>query len=265
MKSIKEQLREGLLTEDYNLVSELKSLSQEILTYFANSWLREGRFYSDEIYLKNFINPKNYEMLGELIQESRLGVEMVPNYSSNGSFYRTHKRSTIYSIKIRVTDNQIDGINKEIKAYDGDNLSSFIYWSTYDFNSVMIHELQHAYDSFRSDGRFDTHKQNDAFHRKTIETMFNRDKKTRQAMFDRYLKLTHEINARFSQAIEAINPFDLVQVGDDWERKVLSWDEYYKEFVKKFMGWDVMSPNNRKRLTTRLAKTYQQFLDKQKE
>lgn len=91
----------------------------------------------------------------------------------------------------------------------------------------LIHELIHAYDDWKSKGKF-------------IDPRYNPYEKD----YNKYLNYTHEINARFFQTVASLP-------------KTTIWKDYLRDFKYKFVGWKLLSPTTKKRLITRLATRFQ--------
>ena len=96
---------------------------------------------------------------------------------------------------------------------------------------VLVHELQHWYDNIRSS-------------EKNLDNNFIQAmQKYEEGKLDDYLKLSHEISARYTETISNID-------------KYVSWKEYKYNFINEFNGWHLMSDDIKKRLLKRLYVEY---------
>ena len=103
--------------------------------------------------------------------------------------------------------------------------------------SVLIHELTHAFDDFMSKG-------------KTFANYSKFSKEDGKKSLIAYLKNPSEINARFQQTVSKMN-FDPTRSG----RR--NPEDLIQNFKRNFKGWDIIEPDEQKRLIKRLF----QFID----
>lgn len=127
----------------------------------------------------------------------------------------------------------------------------------YPFHSTLLHELRHAYDDYRSNRKYLKTKRWEK-HKKHLDTLTPLNPESEESIKQHsekeksYLRLAHEINARFSQAI-AKTHFD--QLTDDWESKVKRpFDDVLKDFKYKFDNWRHLTPKMQQWITKRLYK-----------
>ena len=133
-----------------------------------------------------------------------------------------------------------------------------------EFYDTLLHELQHAYDAFRSMGKAlkkdkeylkSKDKELDILSKKD---MSEEDKKFLGDLHTKYLNLPHEINARFTQAINKIKFFeyDIVdkRKGELEEvYKLIPLREVIEKFKKKFIGWDLLSDKYKRKLIRKVS------------
>lgn len=148
----------------------------------------------------------------------------------------TYKRPIIF---MYYTKYEIEDLQKHVE-YD----SVYTYLLS-EYSTHLLHELQHAYDDYISKSKYTNNK---------IVNKFRKDKKDNFANHDEYLNFQHEINARFSQAIEKIRFFSVDK--DEKTRAFIKIPNPFKEVLEHFKlvfdGWDKLSEDNKKRLTQRL-------------
>lgn len=100
------------------------------------------------------------------------------------------------------------------------------------YQSVIVHELTHAYDDWASKGKYITSQ-------RSKDGLGAQDDPSGRTT---YLNSAHEISARFNQAIHDLP-----------EPNGVSWRSYMTEFKTKIQGWQNIPASEKKRLLTRLA------------
>jgi hypothetical protein len=95
--------------------------------------------------------------------------------------------------------------------------------------NIVIHELQHAYDDFRSKKKYDTDKRSKNYYEKYKEYFENKDenKKMTPEQYKEYLNLPHEYWARFTDYADS--------KGIDFFKK-----ENINKIIKDFMKSDII-------------------------
>jgi hypothetical protein len=122
--------------------------------------------------------------------------------------------------------------------------------------TTVLHELQHAYDSWRSGGMYMANKATSKYHNK-----YSDDNTVSDQQYKEYLNLQHEINARFTETLRKI-VFTKQNNGDfkgkpDSHILLANFDSVKNQFINNFHGFNELSDKSKKRLFTRLAKAYQ--------
>lgn len=107
---------------------------------------------------------------------------------------------------------------------------------------TLIHEVQHAFDNWRSKGK--------AFQSKQALKYQESPNKSDTA----YLRLPHELSSRFTEAISKID-----------SGKLIPMTYFLEDFKKNFIGWDEMTPNIQKRLIRRASNFWQSKKENVKE
>lgn len=145
------------------------------------------------------------------------------------------------------------GSTSPIKANSTDVYVKLFYL----FHSTLLHELRHAFDDFRSKRKYLNTKRWEKHQKKVLSlSPFNPESEEsiqqHSAKNVSYLRLAHEINARFSQAMAKVR-FD--KYSDDWETKYKKpFDEVYKDFKYEFENWRNLTPKMQQWITKRLYK-----------
>ena len=113
--------------------------------------------------------------------------------------------------------------------------------------STLIHELQHAYDDWRSGGKYDKNKQTSDYKKKyTKDTLSGGEVTFDTDHWAKYAQLPHEYWARFSQTVRDIFMFPAA-----YEKP---FSDIQKKFVGKFPGYKIMQEPDKKRLFKALYK-----------
>lgn len=156
-----------------------------------------------------------------------------------------------------------DVIDK-VKPFKKDESDLYFSLKLYD---SLSHEIQHAYDDFKSKGKFIGKKhENDIARRKM--GIFDKD------YLKQYFNLNHEINARITVAI-----INTVFYDKDYEETPLSEEDgscyiiynirpfniIKNNFIKNFDGWNLLSEKNKQNILHRLGKYYIEVIDYIKE
>lgn len=115
--------------------------------------------------------------------------------------------------------------------------------SDHKLNSVLAHEMQHAYDDYRSKGK--------AFYSKATVKYFN-NKKLGTSDYDSYLNLSHEIWARFTETALSMDPTET------------DFRKWARSFQSNFLGWKLMNEKQKKRLIKELYKYFDWWQDLKK-
>lgn len=116
--------------------------------------------------------------------------------------------------------------------------------------TTLVHELTHTLDDLVSKGRAINKTSQDGDH-------------------NAYLKLPHEINARYTQvtASKEMKEMKLKSSHPSARAKSLGhggFENYLDTFKQSFLGWDIMEDKVKKQLTKRLYKEYTTFTNSEK-
>ena len=160
-----------------------------------------------------------YDVLKPMLNECTIMVSMehkVGNSNANGVYT---KRGSIDFITIYYDKNKFTQLFKGHEMIS----STQIYMDVYnEFNSVLLHELQHMYDAYRSGWKSFNKQTNDSDYSGQQDKSKDISKREREGdelsteeiefrdmVSRKYLNFPHEINARFSQAIKKTRFYDL--------------------------------------------------------
>jgi hypothetical protein len=271
-----------LLREDMNTHVELQNLADSVfmtsIRYFVNETIDKGSTLNILDRLPNIfrnINKSKYSNLGDFVNEYDLGFRYSGGLSSLGDFVAHDETSGDIIVRYELAKLQktIEDVvfptlksGKQINQEIYDQMCNQVHGRLYDRKvlSTILHELQHAYDSWRSQGMFMASKRGYDYDKEygNLPKGTPITKKQR----DDYDKLEYEINARFTQAIKEIQ-FYITNTGMDKNKPngyltPVPFSSVKSQFENNFGAYEKMTPNFRKRLMRRLSQAYYQILDR---
>lgn len=187
--------------------------------------------------LESNIDVDNYQILNAFLfnyQPATLGIKFDPHMEKRDAGKYNYRTNTIilnfYStafVQLMLEQNEqldcVTKIKKTLSLIHGKNL---------------LHELQHAYDAFRSKNKYSSDKKSKKYY-STKNTLSKKEKD------DLYLILPHEYWARFSETIGYI-----MFAGKP------TFPIYLKVFSENFEGWDLLEDSDKRRLIKALYKYY---------
>lgn len=267
-----------VLTEAYEDIEELKRLSNDILITVARENLdrfkEKNRFtFFQGLYLRSILEkfPDNYKKLYDFLKNTNIYVYfLTDDKCSKGGTYQTYDKEYRSSDERGITLYMKCDIAKEfddLVKEQGEKLNSTDLYSKmyYKFQSILLHELQHAFDDFRSKGK--TYQ--------TKDYQKYKEKYEKEAMQDvaydvnqakSYLNLPHEIWARFSQAVDKIRFYsvDFIENGDNILLKfdMKPMENVLKNFISEFNGWKILNDSMKKKLSNKVIQFWHFEKDK---
>lgn len=293
-KIIKTVLRESLFSEEVieetqTGQKDLEKFTNEVLKSLADAILRTkgqmAAFGEDDLLYDipathtNMMNGAGYAEVGEFIRDTtirivptrlikdRRDVQGQLEYSEPDKF-----GNDFFKIWLKYKDADLDEINSMFNKDGADVTQQDLYFKLfYMFYSTLLHELQHAYDAWRSSGKaFNAQLNKDYLSAQNRSNSIKNSKKYEEMSPEEieavgksdkaYLNLVHEINARYAQAIQKTQltgmDFDTF---DDIKK---NWEDVYRQFRTNFVGWKLLSDKMKKKLVRRLAKAYQEESEK---
>jgi len=250
------------LNEDYADINEIDILAGDIIEYFTKSNLGFLKDFTEGlgtnvINLKvsncvissDITDIKKYDSLWRFLREFGLEISFVKYLNGAlGIWKRIDENRGIIELKLDESKFiekvkwyiQANNLNEKWSDTNAIQILRFIF---NDFKSTLIHEIQHAYDDFRSGGRYRLDKKSKNYY-SNLKYDANKEG-SRQTDLERskYYDLPHEYWARFSQYVNKWKPgFNQ------------SFDKIFENFKMFFVGYDNLSENNKKRLQKALYK-----------
>jgi len=287
-KIIKETIEEAVIDETYTGQKDLEKFANDILIFMGerivkererNEWLDPNNAELKYLPLL-FTGKMTGEDFGEIedfIKSTSIKIvpaELIGNKEETQGrllYGRPDKENReFFEISLKYSKYDLAKINELFEEKEKVSKKDVYFNLYYMFFSTLLHELQHAYDAWRSEGK--------AFNSAYNEKYIDRQKRAREISmavpveeqtpeeieaignsYKEYQNLVHEINARFAQAMHKVR---LVGMSDDWTTYEKNpWKDVYSQFKTYFEGWRRLSDKMQKKLTRRLAKAYQEAID----
>ena len=243
---ITEEIIDFFVNETYNSINELKKLSNDIVLKIAknniDNFKNIKKPFKIEGILLSEINPSNYVELYNFITKFELFIQIKPTDKSKkdkGAYFRIvpSNKNALKKIEIYVNENDIQEIFNELNNTTKEINHKDLYFHLFHLiYKTLLHELQHAFDDFRSDTKIFQTKKTIKYHddidkiKDNVKNIITKD----SILFSRYLNLQHEVWARFIQAINDIEFVDLII--DDELRDILVKLKPLEIVVKKFIS-----------------------------
>jgi len=234
----------------------------------VNTLMMSGDGFSE---IEEFVNSTNIRIAPTSVPiRGRKTIKGELEYGPPNKFNEEY-----YKIWLKYSNLELDAINEILNRDDREVTTNDVHFKLFFlFYSTLLHELQHAYDAWRSKGK--------AFGGQLKKSYTSAQEKANMLMrtksgYDEltpeeidalnksrinYLNLVHEINARYAQAMQKISlkTMDFKTFDDIKE----DWNKVYRDFKLHFDGWEHLSDKMKKKLTRRLAKAYQEISDELK-
>lgn len=216
--------------------------------------LKMGNFLDAAKYLAVYINAENPK-------RKTVGGNYSPNETVNNRRYNPHTQKEInlfynssFKSKLR------NSVLSDMKSF-GKFTSSDLYFLLFlEFNSTLKHEIQHAFDDYRSDTKiFKSNAQSKYLtDKKNYESQEVKNKEEFFKINKQYLNLPHEIWARFTQAVGdtrfASSTFGKDSKGENTLiTKMKDIHTVVKEFKLSFRGFELLEDDMKKRLIRKIA------------
>lgn len=253
-----------IIDETYKSVNEIHELAGDIIMKSAEqnaeNYNKNKAFdYFYGINLK-IIDSTKYDEIASFVKDTNLNIFFVP-YDNNKlgvkgsySYYRedmydpkSEKDITIYYDFYSLRDD----INSYINEW-GEITTRDLYIKVYDkIKSSLIHELQHAFDDYRSKNKIYQTIENRNYMLNQIKNAQVKDFKT----VKQYLNLPHEIWARFSDTVNQIYfyGFDIIEEKNELLFFMYPMHKVIKDFGRNFSGYRLLSEKMKRKLIRKIA------------
>jgi ADP-ribose pyrophosphatase YjhB (NUDIX family) len=282
MESLRKIIRE-VIEETHTGQRDIEKFANNILKFMGQRCIDEyksqleygadAKLFFLPILYTGKMTGEGYSEIGQFVEETSIKivpVELIDKESTKGRLQyaspESNKGREYFEIKLKYEDSDLDKINELFSEKYPEITPNDVYFKLfYLFYSTLIHELQHAYDAWRSKGKaFDTQlnpnyvKQQDLASRlekKAKEELTPEEIDALGNSYKAYLNLVHEINARYAQAMQKVR---VKGIDDNFNDTLKTWDDVFRQFKLYFDGWRFLSDKMKKKLTRRVAKAYQE-------
>lgn len=276
---LRKVLLEQLIKENYQVSKELEKVSTEVLTFILKLWVNAREVdMAYEIHVKDVVKPQGYDKLKGFLTGTNLIIEFIeagPGGVAGAFFHSPEPEDRNYRIQLAMSSKEEDMINKELIGYDEEEegINRLVYWCMNQYYKTMVHELQHAFDAFRSNNSNDYHQQSFDYQQKAYkgkkaagkdyQDMTPQDMKDYQTYMTAYYKLPHEISARFTHTVRDLNVTELTrdERPGSMKRVIRPFSRFLEDFQRKFEGYDKMRERVKKNLIRRLYKYYEEAVE----
>lgn len=261
------------LFETFSSQKALEDLTEKILSYIAHKTFKSNKgnkiSYFQEATLGNFVTVADDEMINFINDYYSLRIIIIDQDNINiklsqGQYIKTGDNEQY--IFLKECPYSIKKYNEylEEKKDDSNLLIYYLPSSLRYYYSPLLHELQHVYDDWRSKGKYvDTRDTDvDRIDFSSIEdgTATEEERVKIGQNYKKYLNLKHEVDARFTQAINKITFYYLdfdksIEYNKDYY-EMKSFDDVKKQFNRNFHGYIHLSDKDKRRLLSKLGKFY---------
>lgn len=172
--------------------------------------------------------------------------------NSNGTYAKPF-------IFIYYNEGFIEDINNIIKR--NDNIYDYVVISMVEdlirreFHRTILHELQHLYDDYVSKGGYTMSKK---------YSDFEKSGKNSYDDYEDYLKLPHEINARFTEAVDGLTFNDYLKTRENNKMTKRVFIEIFNDFKYRMVGYDILDDKIKNVLKKRLYIIWDNFYKENK-
>lgn len=257
---ISEEILDHELNETYKSVNEIKTLASNVIREIAKNNERQinqrkdperlflyGTSLKDQdstIYkeIKDFVDNLNVYI--------SIGDKKTGKPHGSYSVYRD-KYYNPYSereLDVNVDFNKLkEDINREMEKkgeLDSQDLFLILFNPLY---KTLLHELQHAYDDYRSKGKSYQTKEFDKYRKKYLQSDVVGDiTKNGLKRFEKYVNLPHEIWARFTQAMYDTHFIIISRENNEVDFIMKPIKEVVKDFKTEYDYFDKLSDKMKK-------------------
>lgn len=278
-KLLEESIQKDLLEEDYDSIKEIKVLANDILLFSAREnieyvkrQIKDGKvefLYPIKLIDVYQENPRKFPKLQEFLINTKILVEFAKGSDSStarGSYTQLNEpeydETRWRRIILYPREKFFEDITEKVQGKVDLEYREIYFTMWYAFHSTLEHELQHAYDDYRSKSKIFQNKRADKYSNKYYlpsgRENWPQDPKLANDKYTSYLKLQHEIWARFTQAIGETRfttaDFSKTKDGLDYiSYSIKPLEKVIKDFKSSFHGWNIMSDDAKRRMLRRVS------------
>tara|TARA_R110000868_G_scaffold12456_9_gene59581 strand:+ start:314 stop:1054 length:741 start_codon:yes stop_codon:yes gene_type:complete len=236
-----------LLHEGVNENKDLQELANQAIEYFTKrnyqkvkKWRESGinennLDFNEDIMLSGEFDSSKLSILSNFVEDIRLSVVIDNSIWSNGVYKGNGK--------IRVSAKKcgfISLVEYNIKFHDDDKKAFKTAFGAA-CRETLVHEFQHAYDDFRSSGKYASDKKSKEYYKNKVPV--GTDYKMPPEVRNIYLQLPHEYWARLAPILSNIPT----------HKSLL---DAIKSLKNNLVGWDVLDEKSQRRLIKAVSSYY---------
>ena len=261
-----EEINEYFIEETYKSVNEIKQLASDIIRSIAENNIDRIKEKGHMNFLfgtyLNAIDHNKYDEIASFIKNANIAITIDQPHrkGAKGAYVHTPdvpydpKQEHEIEIYIDDLDNIFERINEKLEErgekYNDHDLYMDLFYPLY---SSLIHELQHAYDDYRSKGKAYQTKEFKKYRQKYLKNAVTDQVESDIEQALRYVNLPHEIWARFSQAMHRIHFTDMDFEGNKVIFKMRPIRDVVKDFKNNFDHYRELKDSMKKKLVKKVA------------
>lgn len=266
-------IAEEVIQEDVEEIREIGLFSDDILKTFLD--------WNENLVLQVLTNPQSVNIQYPVLNLINVADQYGSKYNKIKSFLYRHPIHMVFHlvrdnssgeyvpskkiIVIHVGMNFISQLSAvlrrmtsgmtvdQFKSIDKTEVNKYVI-ELFDrgIGEIITHELQHAFDDYKSGGKFSTDKESNKYYNKIKSLKSDEEEHAfRIENYKTYLNLHHEVWARLSQTLKRIRQF--LEINPDVDFK-----EVFDLFKDTFYEYDSLNPENKKRILKVLFKFYEE-------
>ncbi|MFW5847674.1 MAG: hypothetical protein ACOCVF_02030 [bacterium] len=255
------------IKESYSSTLDIQKLAKDIIKYLAKynfqRYKQKKKFDGISGFNLNLLQNKDYGEITQYIKQSDIELHF-PKFQKGDSlkakasygYWDVEKMNQSFDPKaprilaIKYNFEKIKNKIHELKTVGLTDIYEIFYESFFD---LLTHELQHFFDEFRSEGRG---------LEKAREIDINKLLKNDEGEKIKYFQLPHEVWARFIQAYNATDFYDIINKNGIKHYQMRDIHTVIKNFIKNMKKFDVLDEKFKRRLIRKIAQFWHYEEDK---
>ncbi len=232
------------INENVHHIQELIQLNKTLLKqlshilYKLKDDLNKDKIKRIPLLTLNYV-PIEYSLLNPFIDDSGLKVGFEYSNEVGGEFL-VHDNIIYLYLNDEILNNLNEIINEP--DFDKSDIDSYI---NKEFKVTLLHELQHAFDKFRSNNKMFTDKEHQDYFKSLKNKNDIKDWVEKNKKWQQYINLTSEVWARVTETLSQISFYKL---NKDNTTELKDVKDILKLFSQKFKYWNELEPEKKKRV-----------------
>lgn len=277
------------LYESYQSLKEIEQLAQYMMDMMAQRCLESGKYGIRHFHpvrlghvnaeefplLKDFL--KDFHDMGVEIVDDKGFLEIKQDASTKAVYIRAYDalgEVSMRDIYLRMKSDTLERVNSHLTSYQAGNIDARFAKASIAshlfsmYAPHFVHEMQHAYDDWRSDGK----ALKDAAYAGMTPRANELSKKVRDSLSEeesafideyskRYLNLEHEVDARFASAMHKLKfcewDFNASLDKHVYVYKLMPFEQALRKFKLAMSNFGVLTAEQRKRILQKFGQFYE--------